>query len=104
MTNLMNGREWDDKLMQRTIGAMSSLGIFSMPMGAIMDGEFRGSVTPFAPINSAMRLTEMLTTGEVKSGIGDKTRPARVSDVIKNTPIAAVSPAVRLLGTLVDKE
>ena len=104
MTNLMNGREWDDKLTQRTIGAMSSLGIFSVPMGVIMDGEFRGSVTPFAPINSAMRLTEMLTTGEIKTGIGDKTRPARVSDVIKNTPIAAVSPAVRLTATLLDKD
>ena len=101
-TNIINGREWDNKLAQRSIGAMSSLGILSMPMGAIMDGEFRGSTTPFAPINSAMRLTEMLTTGEIKTGIGNKTRPARISDVIKNTPIIGINPAVRLLGTVAD--
>lgn len=60
MKNIKDGKEPDDKLATTSMNALSLLGIWSVPLGAIDQGGIRGGATAFTPFNKAFSLGNKL--------------------------------------------
>lgn len=58
--NIKDGKEPDEKLASTSMTALSMLGVWSIPLGAINQGGFRGGATAFTPFNKGLGLANKL--------------------------------------------
>lgn len=91
LTNVINGKPFEQDLTRKSFSALPGLGAASVPLDAVMQGKFQGGITAFAPLNSALTLGHDAATGNLDA-----------TSIVKNTPGVAVFTPARMLGTLWD--
>lgn len=58
--NIKDGKDPEDNLASTSMNALSILGMWSLPLGALDQGGFRGGATVFTPFNKGLGLTNKL--------------------------------------------
>lgn len=92
-SNVINGKDFNDNLLNKSVRTLPMLGAVSLPIDAIMNGEYKGGFTGVAPVNSMLKLSEEAAKGKLTA-----------ATIVKNTPGVAVFTPARYLANLYDKE
>lgn len=92
-SNVINGKDFNKDLMQKTVRTLPMLGAVSMPLDAIMGGEYKGSVTAFGAANSILKLGSEAAKGNLNA-----------ATIVKNTPGVAVFTPARYIANLWDQQ
>lgn len=93
--NIKDGKEPDEKLASTSMTALSMLGIWSVPLGAIDQGGIRGGATAFTPFNKGLSLTSKLFSEDSE---------VSARDVKNATPFVGAMTALDLFISAVSEE
>jgi hypothetical protein len=93
--NIKDGKEYDEKLASTSMNALSMLGIWSVPLGALDQGGFRGGATAFTPFNKGISVANKLFSE-------DSDISAR--DLKSATPFVGAMTALDLVLSSIEEE
>ena len=91
-SNIINGKPWDSDIEVKALRATPMLGGLSVPIDAIIQGDFKGGATAGVPFASTLKLATKAANGNLTA-----------MDVVKGTPLASVFVPARYIASLWDE-
>ena len=91
-SNIINGKPWDRDIEVKALRAIPMLGGLSVPLDAIMQGDFKGGATAGVPFASTLKLATKAANGNLTA-----------MDIVKGTPLASVFVPARYIASLWDE-